>query len=402
MSAPDEVVAAEEARGFDQWQPEAAADPYPLFARLRDHYPVARSDQHGGFWIYTRFDDVAGALRDHETYSSTSIAIPKLPEGKILPVPPLDQDPPVHTRYRQMLLPFFTPQRTALLEPVARNNAQSLLRDAAARGGCDGIADYCFPMPTVVVGSILGVASRDEAMFCEWLVKIVEHGGTDPDGQAQANKEIYAYLGELLDARKNDPRDDILTFLLTAELDGEPLNDDQRLGIATLLLIAGIDTTANTLGTALWYLATNLSAQRELRQHPELIASAVEEFLRVFSPVSIARITTTDVLLGGCTIERDDQVLLSLPSANRDERKFPNADTVILDRDPNPHAGFGLGIHRCLGSHIARMELRVGLEEFLAAVPEFHLADAGAVMWKPGPIRGPKQLPLVFGPTAAS
>src|SRR6266702_1196383 len=130
VSRSDDVVAAEEARVFDHWQTDAAVDPYPLLGRLREHCPVARSDQHGGFWIYTRFDDVAGALRDHETYSSTSIAIPKLPEGKILPVPPLDQDPPVHTRYRQMLLPFFTPQRTALLEPVARNNALSLLRDA--------------------------------------------------------------------------------------------------------------------------------------------------------------------------------------------------------------------------------------------------------------------------------
>ncbi|GMU77237.1 MAG: cytochrome P450 [Acidimicrobiia bacterium] len=384
------------ARRFDHWQPEAAVDPYPTLRLLRDECPVAHSDRHGGFWIFTRYDDVSAALRDHETYSSTIIALPKQKPGTILPTPPLDQDPPAHTRYRQMLLPFFTPQRTAALEPVARRTARDLAAALDGTGGCEAMSAYCFPMPTVVLGAILGVPAGDQPMFLDWTVKIVEHGGTDPKGAQQANQEIYAYLRDLLAARRHDPRDDILTFLLHADLDGTPLTDDERLGIATLLLIAGIDTTANTLATALWYLALDRGSQRRIREHPGLLTTAIEEFLRVFSAVSIARITTRDVTVGGCPIARGEQVLMSLPAANRDERKFTDAETVVLDRDPNPHLGFGLGVHRCLGSHIARMELRVGLEEFFAAIPDFRLADPATVTWKSGPIRGPKWFDLAF------
>ena len=387
--------ARSDASGFDHWDAELAVDPYPTLGRLRSECPVARSEQHGGFVLFTRHEDIGAALRDHDTYSSTVISIPRNHPG-ILPVPPLDQDPPVHTRYRQMLLPFFTPQRTALLEPVARVTARSLVAAVAAKGRCEGMAEYCFPMPTVVLGSILGVPADDQDMFGEWIVKIVETAGIDPEGSMAANDEMYAYLGALLETRQSDPRDDILTFLLAADLDGTPLTHKDRLGIAALLLIAGIDTTANTLGMALWHLAGDPAAQRELRSRPELMATAVEEFLRAFSPVSISRIVTTDVNVGECPIARDEQVLLSLPSANRDERKYADADSIVLDREINPHLAFGLGIHRCLGAHIARMELRVGLEEFFAAVPEFRLADPDAVTWKPGPIRGPKEFELEF------
>jgi cytochrome P450 len=384
-----------DAHGFDHWDAELAEDPYPTLGRLRDGCPVARSEQHGGFWIFTRYENVSAALRDHDTYSSTVITIPRNHPG-ILPVPPLDQDPPVHTRYRQMLLPFFTPQRTATLEPVACQTARDLVAAVVTKGMCEGMSDYCFPMPTVVLASILGVPADDQAMFCDWLVKIVEEAGVDPDAAMQANDEIYAYLGALLATRRTEPCDDILTFLLAADLDGAPLTHEERLGIATLLLIADRDTTANTLGMALWHLAGDPDAQRELRTRPALMGTAVEEFLRAFSPVSISRIVTTDVTVGQCAITRDEQALLSLPSANRDERTYVDADSIVLDREVNPHLAFGLGIHRCLGAHIARMELRVGLEEFLTAVPEFRLADPEAVTWKPGPIRGPKQFELEF------
>jgi cytochrome P450 len=389
------VSVVDEGREFDHFNVAAAQDPYPLLGRLREECPVARSDQHGGFWLFTRYAEVSAALRDHETYSSTVVSIPPTGPG-VLPVPPLDQDPPVHTRYRQMLLPFFTPQRTTKLEPMARQTARRLVADLVPKRACEGMAEYCMPMPTVVLATILGVPPEDQPMFCEWLVKIVEEAADDPAGAKQANVEIYAYLGALLEARRSDPRDDILTFLLAADLDGAPLTHEQRLGIATLLLIAGIDTTANTLGTSLWHLASEPAAQRALRDGPELMNTAVEELLRAFSPVSISRIVTADVRAAGCPIARDEQVLLSLPSANRDERKYPNAASIVLDREVNPHLAFGVGIHRCLGAHIARMEMRVGLEEFLAAVPEFRLDDPGAVTWKAGPMRGPKQFQLAF------
>jgi cytochrome P450 len=258
------------------------------------------------------------------------------------------------------------------------------------------VGEYSFPMPTVVLAQILGVDAADNDRFLAWTTAIVEGGGNDPAAARRANQEIYAYLGDQLDDRRARPRDDLLTFLLTAEFEGSTLSREEQLGIATLLLIAGIDTTANTLGTALWYLATDQEAQARLRGDAELYPSVVEELLRIFAPVSIARLVTADAAVSGCPVAAGDQVLLSLPAANRDGRRFERADEFVFDRFPNPHLAFGAGIHRCLGAHIARMELRVGLQEFLAGIPAFRLADADPVVWKGGPIRGPKAIRLAF------
>jgi cytochrome P450 len=385
---------ADAARSFDHWDPRQAADPFPLYQQLRDGCPVAHSERHDGFWVLTRYDDVNAALRDHVTFSSRSIAIPRHAPGTILATPPLDQDPPEHTRYRRLLLPYFTPARTAQLEPGARRIARELAARFAEDGGCELVRQYSFPMPTVVLAQILGVDTSHHERFLAWTTAIVEGGGVDPAGARRANREIYAFLGEQLDDRRQRPRDDLLTFLLGAEFEGSTLSRDEQLGIATLLLIAGIDTTANTLGAAVAHLAAHPDDQARLRAEPELFPSAVEELLRAFASVSIARLVTGDVVVDGCPVPGGDQVLLSLPSANHDERRFARADEVVLDRVPNPHLGFGAGIHRCIGHHIARMELRVGLQELLAAVPPFRLA--GPVVWKGGPIRGPKAIPLTF------
>jgi cytochrome P450 len=389
--------AEELARGFDQWDPEQAVDPYPLLARLREECPVARSDHHDGFWVVTRYDDVNAALRDHATFSSTVIAIPRQAPGDVLPVPPLDQDPPAHTRYRQLLLPYFSPGRAARLEPAARQTARHLAARLSGATECEAVRQYAFPMPCIVLAQILGVDASDEKRFLRWTKAIVEGGGNDPAAARQANREIYAYLGEQLDARRDRPRDDLLSYLLTAEFEGSTLSRSEQLGIATLLLIAGIDTTANTLGAAIWYLAQDVGAQERLRAGGPSIATAVEEFLRAFAPVSIARLVTRPVAVGGCPVAEGDQVLLSLPAANRDGRAFDRPDLLVLDRAPNAHLAFGAGVHRCIGAHIARMELKVGLAEFLAGTPTFRLAGPSPITWKGGPIRGPKELHISFG-----
>jgi cytochrome P450 len=396
----DEVTTLDEARAFDHWDPRQADDPYPLLTRLREGCPVARSERHQGFWVLSRYDDVNAALRDHATFSSRDIAIPRHEAAAILAVPPLDQDPPEHTRYRRLLLPFFTPARTATLEPGARAAADGLVARLVEGGaaGCEVVRQFSFPMPTVVLAQILGVDSSQHERFLAWTTAIVEGGGNDPGAARQANREIYAHLGEQLDERAVRPRDDLLTFLRTTEFEGDGLSRDEQLGIATLLLIAGIDTTANTLGTAIWFLARDQEAQARLRAEPDLFPSAVEELLRVFAPVSIARILTDDVVVAGCPVSAGEKVLLSLPAANRDGRRFERADEFVFDRFPNPHVAFGAGIHRCIGAHVARMELQVGLQAFLAGTPTFRLADDGdsGVVWKGGPIRGPKAMRLTF------
>jgi hypothetical protein len=383
---------AELARRFSHLDPAYAADPYPFYRKLRDECPVARSDELGGFYLLSRYADVNEALRDSRRFSSR---FPGIPQTEKLPlsVPPLDQDPPEHTRYRQMLLPFFTAGRAATLESLARETARQ--RVSQLRSGDDVYVDYCFSMPSTVLAQILGVDGSDHKRFQEWIELTVDQG-QGATGSQQAHLEIFQYLADLIEQRRAAPKDDLLTFLLDVEVDGEQLSDMERLGMAQLLLIAGIDTTANTLANSIWYLAQDKEARHRLASDPSLMPSAVEEFLRIYAPVSIRRTPTQDVELSGGLVPDGEALFLLIPSANRDDRQFANPDDVLLDREHNDHIAFGAGVHRCLGVHIARMELRIGLEEFLAVVPDFELADPVDVEWKPGPIRGPKRFALRF------
>ena len=383
------------AKTFDYWSPAFAPDPYPLLRRLRAECPVAHSDELDGYFIVSRYEDVNAVLRNHATFTSTVMTAPAIPVEARPAVPPLDQDPPSHTRYRQLLAPFFTPARAASLEAVARDTARKLA--VACTGTIEAYMAYCFPMPTVVVSQILGVDAADYRRFETWIAATVDGQGVDPGSAIDASTEMHEYLTALLARRQQEPRDDLLTFLLTAEVDGEPLSDAERLGIAQLLLIAGIDTTANTLAHALLYLSENAEARQRLAGDSLLMATAVEEFLRIYAPVSLVRGARMDTEVAGCPIPAGTPVFVSIPSANRDERRFSDAEDIVLDREHNAHIAFGAGVHRCLGTHVARMELRVGLEEFLAAIPDFRLADREAVSWKPGPIRGPNRFELICG-----
>jgi cytochrome P450 len=381
---------------FDHWDPDLAADPHAVYDRLRRECPLAHSDRHGGFWVLSRFADIEAAARDHATFSSTSISIPLEIGLGGLPLPPLDQDPPAHTRFRQILLPFFSPARTAALEPFTRRVASRLVEGFAPDGRCDAADAFAKPLSIAVVAQILGVAADDRERFGRWISAIVEGGATGPEEAARAGADIYAYFVALLDARRHAPRDDLLTFLLDAAVDGERLTDDERLGCAILLLIAGIDTTWSTLSSSLWYLAQDRDSRQRILAGESAILPAVEELLRVFAPTSVARITLSETTIRGTTIAARQPVLLPFPSANRDEEVFEDADRVVLDRTPNRHLAFGAGIHRCLGAHLARMELRVAFQEFLSRIPDFRLANPDGVVWRAGPIRTPKSLDLIF------
>ena len=208
---------------------------------------------------------------------------------------------------------------------------------------------------------------------------------------------ILTYLTEEIEARRTNPGDDLISDLLHAEVDGEPVPEAHVLGTAALTLIAGVDTTWSSIGSSLWHLATHPADRRRLVAEPELIPTAIEELLRAYSPVTMARIVAEDVEVAGCPMKAGDRVLLNFPAANRDPDAFPDADTVIIDRAQNRHAAFGLGIHRCAGSNLARMELRVAIEEWLAAIPEFRLEDGAEVTWAGGQVRGPRTIPVVVG-----
>lgn len=382
---------------FDHWDPALAEDPHPVYERLRQECPVAHSACHGGYWVLSRYGDIEAAARNPAAYSSTKISIPLDIGLGGLPLPPLDQDPPSHTRFRQMLLPFFSPGRTATLEPITRQAVVGLIEGFRADGSCNAAEAFTKPVPIAVMVQLLGVEPDDSARFSQWISAIVEGGATGPEAAAQAGADVYAYFVDLLDARRADPRDDLLTFMLQAEVDGAQMDDQERLGCAVLLLIAGIDTTQSALGSCLWYLAQDAEARRYIAGDESRLGPAVEELLRVFAPTSVARYTMTDVVVGEQPIPAGQPVLLPFPSANWDETEFPDPGRVVLDRTPNRHLAFGAGVHRCLGAHLARMEMRVALQEFLTRIPDFRLADPDAVVWKAGPIRGPVRLDLVFG-----
>jgi len=237
--------------------------------------------------------------------------------------------------------------------------------------------------------------------FCPNLRTTVRRllgGVTDEQALRQAEEAIAAYFEVQIKARRENPGEDLVSFLIAARApDGAPFSDRQVLGALRLLLVAGIDTTWSAIGSSLWHLATHEQDRARLVAAPELIPTAVEEFLRAYAPVTMARevARTTDV--GGCPMREGQMVLLSFPAANRDPEKFPDADKVLIDRKHNPHAAFGLGIHRCIGSNLARMEMVVALQEWLKRIPAFSLDSSKATTWSQGTVRGPRNLPIRIG-----
>jgi hypothetical protein len=207
---------------------------------------------------------------------------------------------------------------------------------------------------------------------------------------------IGYYLWDRINERRDHDGDDLLTYLLHAEVEGDPVDDMVILGMAILTMIAGIDTTWSAIGSSLWHLATHDDDRERLVADPNLMDTAVEELLRAYAPVTMARAVTREVEFNGCPMKQGDKLLLSFPAANRDPSVFDRADEVLLDRQENRHVAFGSGIHRCAGSNLARMELRVALEEWLRRVPVFHLVDDAEVVWAGGQVRGPRRLDVVF------
>jgi hypothetical protein len=264
-----------------------------------------------------------------------------------------------------------------------------------AAGQADAASDYAQQIPVRVIGSILGVPEDQADTFTGWVRDALEFAD-DAERVQRGMFGIGYYLWDRINERRETADDDLLTYLLHAEVDGASVDDMVILGMAMLTMIAGIDTTWSAIGASLWHLATNDADRERLVDDPALMDTAVEELLRAYSPVTMARIVTEDVEFSGCPMKQGDKLLLNFPAANRDPAAFERADEVLLDRQQNRHVAFGLGIHRCAGSNLARMELRVALEEWLARIPVFHLADGAEVLWAGGQVRGPRKLDVVF------
>jgi hypothetical protein len=281
-------------------------------------------------------------------------------------------------------------------EGLTRSLCRNLIDGFVADGATDAAVDYAQQIPVRVIAQILGVESDLADTFTGWVRDVLEFAD-DMDRRVRAIEALVGYFGSQIEQRRKNPGDDLLSYLLQTDVDGEPVEEGIVLGVAALVLIAGVDTTWSAIGSSLWHLATHGADRARLTEDPGLMALAVEEFLRAYAPVTMARVVTTDIEFGGCPMKAGDKVLMNFPAANRDPEIFEQANTVILDRAHNRHVAFGAGIHRCAGSNLARMELRVALEEWLRQIPEFHLADGAEITWAGGQVRGPRRVPVVFG-----
>jgi cytochrome P450 len=306
-----------------------------------------------------------------------------------------------HTRMRALVSRAFTPRRVAGLEARVRDIAASLLDRIGERGKLDLVADFTAPLPTIVIAELLGVPASDQAWFKEKSTAVAQFdparpGGIHPSAETGPAFELASYLSRILEQRRADPRDDLLSALLAAEIEGERLTDKELLGFAFLLLVAGNETTTNLIGNGSLLLDLHPDQRRLLAREPARIATAVEEFLRYDSPVQgLARTTTAPVMLHGVEIPEGVKVLLLFGSANRDPRCIPDADRFDVTRDPNPHLAFGFGAHYCLGANLARLEARVAFEELLARMPEFAVDRDGVERMHSGPMRGSLRIPAV-------
>src|SRR6516162_6378035 len=337
---------------FDHTDPRWTENPYPIWNELRAASPVVHTERFLGCYMPTTYEAVREIAHDTHHFSSRRVIVRDVRPEVTNPAPPITSDPPKH-------------------------------------------------IPVRAIAHMLGIPEKDGDLFIKWIHEILELGIKDDDTLMRAVHEMTAYFAGHIEHRKTHRTDDLISTLMHArDKNGQPLSDAHVLGSLRLLLIAGIDTTWSAIGSSLWHLARTPADRERLVREPELMPTAVEELLRAYSPVTMAREVMKETTISGCPVKPGNMVLLSFPAANRDPRMFPDADKVVLDRRENRHAAFGLGIHRCVGSNLARMEMQVAIEEWLKRIPDFRLDPAGRVAWSEGTVRGPRRLPMLFGKVA--
>ena len=397
MPDPDHPPIGDWATDFDHAHPDYAANAPDIWNELRTACPVAHSDRYGGTWLPVRHDDVAAIAKDTSTYSSQGVIVTEWRPDIPAPVgyaPPITSDPPFHKTAREFLLTAFSPKAVARWTKPARVTCNELIDDLLANGSdvVDAARSYSQHIPVRVIADLLGVPREDGDVFREFIHRIMETpGGGD---ELAYEDTIDYYLDQLIAARAAEPRDDLITHMVNSEIDGEPLTHEHVRGTCGLLLIAGIDTTWSAIGASLWHLAGHPEDRRRWNEEPEVRSFAIEEFLRFYAPVTMARLVAEDTELRGRRLKESEWVLLPFPAANRDPEAFDQAGEFVIDRKRNRHSAFGLGIHRCIGSNLARLELTVAIEEWMRRIPDFELLDPDEVVWSAGQIRGPRQLPV--------
>ena len=372
-----------------------------IWDQLRGTCPVAHTDRYGGAWLPVTHADVSAVARDTDHFSSEGAVLSNKPPRdqwvSMAPIggaPPITSDPPFHADARRLLLPAFSPQVVAEWEPEIRRLCNELIDNMGDLDTVDAAVQYAQNIPVYVIARMLGLPLEDSDYFRETVHMVLEEIGAEFGERQGAFEKLDAYLGMHVRDHIENPKDDLIGFLLNAKIYDQPLSPEHVVGTIILLMVAGIDTTWSSIGSSIWHLAQHPADLQRMVNEPELLPTAIEELLRMYAPVTMARIVSQDAEIGGCPVKAGDSVLLPFPAANRDPEVFPDADKVIIDREENRHVAFGLGIHRCLGSNLARLELRLAVEVFIQRFPKFELANPSSVTWSLGQVRGPRKLPV--------
>lgn len=357
--------------------PTEMGDPQAATSLLHSGPPIffapGNTRNGEGTWVVVKAEDQRHVLQDGVTYSSNRNQFASA-LGEEWPLIPLEIDPPEHGVWRSLLNPMLSPRRVMNLEPIVRQRAIDLIEAIKAKdSSCDVMSDFCLPFAVSIFLQFLGISSDRLEEFVAWATDLL-HGR--PEQRTAAARTIVEFLDEMRDLRRREPTDDFMTIVTQAEVNGRALTDMEVRGMAVLLFVAGLDTVAAAIGFDLYYLAQNIDEQNLLRAEPSRILLASEELLRAFPTITPIRRATCDVELRGVNIRKGDLVACPSMTANRDPAEFPDPDRVILDREDNRHVAFAYGPHRCLGSHLARREIVIGLEEWLARIPEFRIKPA--------------------------
>jgi cytochrome P450 len=377
-----------------QWGPNAIE----IWNSVREVCPMATTERYGRAHMPVTMEAVSQVAHDTEHFSSWRVSVAR-PDSPRRPAPPITSDPPDHLGHRRLLLPSFSPKKIAPMEGELREFCRGLIAELDGHTRADAAEQYSQHIPVHGICQLLGVPEDDADMFRDWIFRNFQLAPRDNTVKVQLMAEMTAYCDQMIAARLAEPRDDLVTLVASAEIDGEPVPDELKRGYIILQILAGIDTTWSAIGSGLWHFAQHPDQRARLVAAADddlLWQTAIEEVLRYYAPVTMARQVLDDVEVAGCPVRKDEQVLLTFPAANHDPAAFDAAHEFRIDRAENRHVAFGLGVHRCLGSNLARLELTVALQEWLRAFPGYTLDPEHPTTWANGQVRGPRTIPVLL------
>lgn len=350
-----------------------------FYDKLRDEAPIIRNEFANGHWVVTRYEDILRSYQNWKVFSNSAVTVFN-PNPTFRWIPQmLDGDE--HKQWRKQLNPLFSPKHVERLEDKVRERARALIQTIAAKGSCDFMQDFALQYPSFIFLDLMGMPFEDLDTFLHWEDEILHASGSAEENaqrRAVATAELTEYFRGLIEERRAEPRDDLISKAIAFEIDGKPTTQEDLESFCILMFMAGLDTVTATLGTTFLHLATHQDDRQAIVDDPDLIPSAIEEMLRAYAIVIPSRKVLEDTEIAGCPVKAGEMVCLPLNLATRDQTAFEDATEVQLDRSPNNHIAFGAGPHRCVGSHLARRELRIALEEWHRLIPEYRLSPESA------------------------